>query len=203
MSKFCGLAGRQVLRKRLPSKAHKGAGIGFDAGKKSGLFDRTAPASVGAMWRIVGRTLSILAAGVLASQALAAGTTGRIVKVLPHYVDLQGRHTLSPSLFERDAYQALLRAHPDRQGGMRFDVRWKTRKASGQAPVLRLELVTAQHPKTRPLVIETPLPPGRRTGWTPIRIDRSTLLKAGNLIAWRVSLLEGDQPLHTRQSFLW
>ena len=48
---------------------------------------------------------------MMASQASAA--TGRVLKVLPHLLDTNGLHTLKPSLYERDAYQAYLRKHPD------------------------------------------------------------------------------------------
>src|SRR5687767_7610829 len=43
-------------------------------------------------------------------------------KVLPHYVDNQGRHMLAPSLYERDAYQAHLRRNPELRAGLQFDV---------------------------------------------------------------------------------
>ena len=36
----------------------------------------------------------------------ACTAASKISKVLPHLLDKQGRHTLSPSLLERDAYQA-------------------------------------------------------------------------------------------------
>jgi hypothetical protein len=40
----------------------------------------------------------------------APAATGRLMKVLPEYLDAKGLTSLSPSLFERDAYQAILRA---------------------------------------------------------------------------------------------
>src|SRR5258705_13546151 len=61
----------------------------------------------------------------LAWQASAA--TGRIIKVLPHFLDLKGRHSLSPSLYDRDAYQARLRDHREERSGMRFDIEWKSK----------------------------------------------------------------------------
>ena len=40
---------------------------------------------------------------LLAALSLANATQpGKISKVLPHWLDQQGRHTLSPSLLERD-----------------------------------------------------------------------------------------------------
>ena len=49
----------------------------------------------------------------------------KIFKVLPHYLDKEGRHALSPSLFERDRYQALLKADPEKCSTVRFDVQWR------------------------------------------------------------------------------
>src|SRR5262245_38003531 len=73
------------------------------------------------------------------SLGMAGETRARIYKVLAHFVDSKGRHSLSPSLYERDAYQAELRRHPERISGMRFDVNWRVRNAS--EPIrLRLEL---------------------------------------------------------------
>ena len=46
--------------------------------------------------------------------------SAKIIKVLPHLLDRDGRHTLSPSLYERDAYQAILRAHPIQRSALRF-----------------------------------------------------------------------------------
>src|SRR5215468_71000 len=68
------------------------------------------------------------------------GATGSVIKVLPHFLDLQGRHTLSPSLYERDAYQAKLREHPAERSGIRYDVEWKTKGGSFDQLKLQLEL---------------------------------------------------------------
>src|SRR5690349_20263207 len=57
----------------------------------------------------------------------ASAATGRITKVLPHLLDLEGRHALSPSLYDRDAYQARLRQHREQVSGIRFDVQWKAK----------------------------------------------------------------------------
>ncbi len=65
---------------------------------------------------------------VLAASALLAhAASGKVLKVLPHFLDLQGRHALSPSLFERDAYQAHLRKNPAEVSALRFDVEWSGR----------------------------------------------------------------------------
>jgi hypothetical protein len=57
----------------------------------------------------------LLCLPLLASPLVAApAKPAKIVKVLPHYVDLEGRIALAPSLFERDAYQAVLRLNRTR-----------------------------------------------------------------------------------------
>ena len=52
----------------------------------------------------------VLLLGLLPAGRAAEAATGRVLKVLPFYLDAQGRDALSPSLFDRDAYQAQLRA---------------------------------------------------------------------------------------------
>lgn len=66
------------------------------------------------------------------------GAEGKVIKVLPHFVDFQGRHTLSPSLYERDAYQELLRNHPEKRAGLQFEVLWKV--SSRVSGPLRLKI---------------------------------------------------------------
>ena len=39
----------------------------------------------------------------------------------------------SPSLFDRDAYQAYLREHTNEVSAMRFDIQWQAAKADGDA----------------------------------------------------------------------
>lgn len=154
--------------------------------------------------RVLPGRLLVAVAGfcLLAGAGLHAGTD-RVIKVLPHYLDTAGRHALSPSLFERDAYQAHLRAHPEKRGGLRFDVQWKARRAPGQTRRLRLELVSESHPRSRPLVIEAPLPEKRARGWAALQVDAAAARALGEWRAWRVSLLVGDREVSAQHSFLW
>ena len=57
----------------------------------------------------------------------AQSATGRVIKVLPQYLDLKGRNSLTPSLYERDTYQTNLRDHTNLCSGMRFNVQWKAK----------------------------------------------------------------------------
>ena len=98
----------------------------------------------------------LLVSLLLVSNGHAA--SGRIFKVLPHLIDREGKHALSPSLYERDAYQARLRANPQLRKGLRFDVYWKAKDA--QALRLRVEMRGAKEKE----------PAKRNTGWCPAEI---------------------------------
>src|ERR1039457_5767157 len=77
----------------------------------------------------------------LADAAQAAdAVTGRIVKVLPFFLDQQGRDGISPSLCDRDAYQAHLRERTNEVSSLRFDVLWKATKAPDERIKIALEL---------------------------------------------------------------
>ena len=149
-------------------------------------------------WLLLGL---VLGASLLVS-AEAAST--KIVKVLPHYVDREGRIALSPSLFERDAYQALLRQDRSLCSALRFDVQWKAKLAATTRLRLRLELVTATVSRERPLVLEQPVrPKALGSRWSRVALEGETFRKAGEVIAWRASIWDGDQLLAEQRSFLW
>src|SRR2546425_9231499 len=74
------------------------------------------------------------------SVASAVAAPAKVIKVLPHYLDREGRHALSPSLYDRDAYQAVLRRNPEQRSAIRFDIQWRARAASSDNLKLRLEL---------------------------------------------------------------
>src|SRR5439155_11369429 len=107
--------------------------------------------------------------GVVAAIHAADAVTGRIVKVLPFFLDLQGRDALSPSLFDRDAYQALLREQTNQISGLRFDVLWKAAKAPEEKIKIAVELRglgTNSVPKIKTL--ETNVVPGSIRKWTAV-----------------------------------
>lgn len=140
-------------------------------------------------------------AAIFSTQA----ATGRVIKVLPQFLDLQGRQTLSPSLFERDSYQAYLREHTNEVSGMRFAVQWR---ASGRpfAPMkLRIELRGAAWgdlPSHSTLEYQI-TPRGWFSHWTFLPILGEDYKKFGRVSAWRATLWEGDQLLSEQKSFLW
>jgi hypothetical protein len=148
----------------------------------------------------------LLAACFLAAWS-ARAATGRVIKVLPQFLDLRGRASLSPSLYERDAYQARLRSpkHTNEISGMVFQVEWKT-KGTPTSPVkLRLETRGMIHGNTpEAVVLEMPVKPGGWfPHWTAVPLSPEEYRKLGAVTAWRVTLWDGDQLLGEQLSFLW
>ena len=137
------------------------------------------------------------------SQALAA--TGRVIKVLPHFLDLKGRAALSPSLYDRDAYQVILREHPEKRSGLRFDMQWKTRGAVWSDLKLRVELRgLAQGASPKQMILEQEIAASGWFGrWTSMTLTGQEYKEIGEVTAWRVSLWEGEELLSEQRSFLW
>lgn len=133
----------------------------------------------------------------------AAG--GQVLKVLPHYLDLKGRHTLSPSLYDRDAYQAQLRQHPEQRSGVRFDVQWKAGSEVGKTLKLRVELRgMAKGDLPRRTVLEKEIRSRSRwSHWAGVPLTGEDYKAFGEVTAWRVTLLDGETVLSEQQSFLW
>ena len=135
----------------------------------------------------------------------AAAATGQIKKVLPHFLDLDGRHTRSPSLFDRDAYQAYLRLHPNQRSGIRFDIEWKAKGVEASPLKLRVELRgVARGDIPKQMNLETDVRPGKRfENWTLLTLKGDDYKKIGEVTAWRVTLWDSDRLLSEQKSFLW
>jgi len=82
----------------------------------------------------------LLLLGSLSATFAADAVSGRVVKVLPLLLDLKSRDAVSPSLYDRDAYQVYLRQHTNEISAIRFDVLWKASNAKGAKLKLRVEL---------------------------------------------------------------
>ena len=148
--------------------------------------------------------LLVLCGLVFGAIVLSEAASVRIVKVLPFYLDLDGRQSLTPSLYERDAYQATLRRNPKLRSGMRFDVQWKAHGIDPKRLKLRLELRGSLTGIYTPMVIERPVKPRGILGhWLAFPLDPETCRTLGEVIAWRVTLWEEDRQLAERKSFLW
>lgn len=145
-------------------------------------------------------------AGVLSANHSAVAASGSLIKVLPEYLDLKGRNALSPSLYERDAYQVTLREHPERRSAIRFYVQWKNKKPVWEPMLARVELRGITEGKVpRKFVLErsVPNPGGAASHWTELTLSGEEYKKFGAVTAWRVTIWEGQSLIGQEQSFLW
>jgi hypothetical protein len=153
------------------------------------------------------RYLAMLVVGVvLGCGYSAAYAGGGVLKVLPEYLDLKGRNSLSPSLYERDVYQVTLRQHPERRSGIRFYIQWKTPKPAWEPLLARVELRGVTEGRSpRQTVLEQPLtnPGGRSSHWHEVTLNGEAYKNFGAITAWRVTLWEGQKLIGQQQSFLW
>ena len=149
----------------------------------------------------------LLTAGLGLGLALPADALeGRIVKVLPQFLDLKGRNSLAPSLYERDAYQVYLRDHPDKRSGLRFQVQWKAKGRPAGPLKVRVELRgTTEGNRPREMSLEQPAVKTRSWlgHWTLVDLTGDNYKKFGAVTAWRVTFWEGETLLGERRSFLW
>ena len=148
------------------------------------------------MRRILIALLLCCSLAVFAADAVA----GKVVKVLPFLLDTQGRIAKSPSLFDRDAYQAYLHAHADEVSGIRYDVLCN----AGEKLKLRVELRGAGERSTPKVeTLEAEVAPGSFNNWTEIKLTGEDYKNFGTVSAWRVTLWNGDQQVGEQKSFLW
>jgi hypothetical protein len=142
---------------------------------------------------------------LMTATALTAGAAeGKVIKALPEFLDAKGRSAVSPSLYDRDAYQAYLRKHPAERTGLRLSVQWKAAGVDWSRVRLRAELRGVLGNAFHSTTLELPVKNGGFLGnWTEFNIEGDDFKKFGELAAWRVSLWEGDQQLATQQSFMW
>ena len=139
-----------------------------------------------------------------AAAGASNAVTGRVVKVLPLFLDLKGHDAVSPSLFDRDAYQARLRQHTNEVSAIRFDVLWKASADRDEKLKLRAELRgIGEHGLPRQTVLEKDVTPAFFRSWTSLKLEGDELKNLGSLIAWRVTLWNGDELLGEQKSFLW
>lgn len=128
---------------------------------------------------------------------------GRILKVLPFYLDAKDRTALSPSLFDRDAYQALLKRKPELRKALRMDVHFKTAAASTNLQ-LRIDLRCNREGQ---ITNSTHVVSVTRTGvagrWKSVKIEGEAFEQLGSLLAWRATLWDADRQIGEQKSFLW
>jgi hypothetical protein len=139
-------------------------------------------------------------AAAFATQSTAA--EGRIIKVLPHFLDRQGRHALSPSLYDRDAYQAVLRKNPAQRFGLQFDIQWKAKFAGTNSLKLRIELRGTRPGEVQSLE-HAVHNKSAFSQWSALTVQDEAYEQLGEVVAWRATLWEGERMLAEQKSFLW
>jgi hypothetical protein len=142
--------------------------------------------------------------GFLLSASVTSAAQGKICKVLPQFLDQKGRQSLSPSLYERDAYQAYLHKHLHERSALQMVVEWKASGVDWQKLKLRAELRGLVTNSLQNFTLETPVKKSGLFGnWAKLKISGDDFKKFGELVAWRVTLWEGDRQLAAQESFLW
>jgi hypothetical protein len=154
-------------------------------------------------WLAMRRFFIVLAIWLLLAPSVRAGE-GSVLKVLPQLLDERGRHALSPSLYERDAYQFHLRKEPKLRGGARLAVQWKAKNVDWSKLKLRAEMRCLLEDKLHSVTKEEPaVKNGHFSNWSEFRIEGADYKTFGQIVAWRVTLFEGDRQLGQLESFLW
>jgi hypothetical protein len=139
-----------------------------------------------------------------ASDTAPAAKSGRVVKVLPLLLDLKGHDAISPSLFDRDAYQVYLREHTNEISAVRFDVLWSASNTAKTELKLRLELRGYDtNSLPRQTTLEQTVTPHFFRHWTSLTMGGDDYKNFGDATAWRATLWAGDQMIGEQKSFLW
>lgn len=145
-------------------------------------------------------TLFLLAA----IPAFAADAAGHgVVKVLPLLVDLKGRIAESPSLFDRDAYQAYLREHTNEVSGVRFDLLLQPGKTLTNGMV-RIEIRgIGEGGLPQQATLEQKTKASKYRHWETVNLAGNDYKKIGSMVAWRATLWNENEMLGEEKSFLW
>jgi hypothetical protein len=147
---------------------------------------------------------TLLLLGSLAAADAADVLSGHIVKVLPLFLNLKGQDAVSPSLYDRDAYQVYLRSHTNEISAIRYDVLWSTSKTDETKLTLRLELRgVGPGGVPRQTTLEQTVTPHYFRHWTSLPLVGSDYKIFGEVVAWRATLWSGPQMLSEQKSFLW
>ncbi|HEX3856883.1 MAG TPA: hypothetical protein VHY30_06275 [Verrucomicrobiae bacterium] len=148
--------------------------------------------------------MTLFLLGSLSAASASDAVTGHIVKMLPLFLDLKGRDAVSPSLFDRDAYQFYLRQHTNEISAIRFDVLWSAANAKSAELKLRLELHgVGPDNLPRQTTLEQTVTPHFFRHWTSFMLAGDDLKNFGEMNSWRATLWSDDQMLAEQKSFLW
>jgi len=147
---------------------------------------------------------SSIVLGLLLSTAVSWASEGNVCKVLPQFLDQRGRQSISPSLYERDAYQFYLRKHPALRASLSVKVQYKAKGPGLKKMILRAELRGLLTNSLSTVSLEEPVKKsGFFANWAEFSVTGGNYKKFGELVAWRVTLWDGDKRLSEQESFLW
>jgi hypothetical protein len=139
---------------------------------------------------------------VVALSSNADAASARIKKVLPQLIDSEGRNSLSPSLYERDAYQAFLRNNPAQRAGLKFEVQWGGGR--GKDLTLQIEMRGGREAIFHARTLKMPVKKkGFFSTWSSLVLRDEAYKNFGDLVAWRATLWDGDKQISEQKSFLW
>lgn len=138
---------------------------------------------------------------VLAFAIGAKAESAKVMKVLPQFLDSKGRSSVSPSLFDRDAYQAELRAGKTNRSALRFNVQWKAR--GYDTLKLRIEAKGMMGKEPTSTTNEVQIKPGTFSQWTAVALAGDEYKSFGELMSWRALLFDGTNVVAEQKSFLW
>ena len=149
-------------------------------------------------WLILCLCLSLVASAAEAGE-------GRVFKVLPEFLDQKGLPAQTPSLYDRDAYQAFLRKHPEKRSALRFAVQWKAKVPESEPLKMRLEMRgMAKTDLPKETTLELPVRQHHSfSHWAYLSLSEDDYKSFGEVTAWRVTLWDGDKLLGEQKSFLW
>ena len=134
---------------------------------------------------------------------IPAAISAQIMKVLPHYLDVDDRHTKGVTLTERDLYQKELRDDPEKINGIRFDIKWSGTGLDPAITKLRVEIKSSKAGAETLVINHNATADNLSATWTPLTVSRADYKKLGKMESWRVSLWEGDSQVAEQKSFLW
>ena len=138
------------------------------------------------------------------STSTSHSPTGKIAKVLTLLMDTNGLVATSPSLYDRDAYQAFLNQHTNLVSGVRVDICWSVRHGRGQSLNLRVELLgIGNRGFPTEVVLNHTVRQKLFSHWISLTLAGAEYKKLGTLSAWRATLWNGNQKLAEQKSFLW
>lgn len=129
----------------------------------------------------------------------------RVTKALVHYLDLNGKHTLSPSPFERDCYQAILRLNREKCSTMCFDIQWRnTLTDFGDDLTITVE-ARAGGVDSEVVSVTQPIR-GKKSiwsHWTRVKLSEEDFERLQTVSAWRILIRDGNDLVEEFRSFMW